>query len=227
MSSFFQKLDKNGVETQQEQESQEQDNQIPTKAAQLEVDIFQSEELIVIYAPMAGASIENLDVSVEGDNDTITIRGERKRPEHILETLSSEGIEEGDFAREECVWGKFYRQIVLPEEINIEQTQAKMYDGVLCLIIPLRESQKNKKRIQVQRATDSYENGADEQVEQQEEKKSASSSKKKAAQSTKASTENTEESDDDTEEPVETESADEMSAKRRQKYVTSIDDWKE
>jgi len=116
-------------------------------AEQLKVDIMQTQTAIVIYAQIAGASVHDFSVTIEGDDDVVTIKGQRTRPadEHF-ENPSPEGKEH---ILEECGWGAFYRQIILPAEVDAARTEAKMREGVLMLLLPLKVAPGNGKRIQV------------------------------------------------------------------------------
>ncbi len=116
-------------------------------AEQLKVDILQSPSAIIIYAQLSGSNIDDYSVTIEGDGDIVTIKGERKRPG--LE-LFGEGVADGkEHVLEECMWGKFYRQIILPAEVDAEKTQAKMREGVLMLLLPLKTAGTHGVRINV------------------------------------------------------------------------------
>ena len=116
-------------------------------AEQLKVDIFQTENAIIIYAQMAGASVHDFNVMIEGDDDVVTIKGNRTRPNG--EHFQSAELENKEQVLEECSWGPFYRQIILPSEVDPEKTEAKMHEGVLMLLLPLKVVQGKGKRIQV------------------------------------------------------------------------------
>ncbi|PIP33972.1 hypothetical protein COX69_02950 [Candidatus Falkowbacteria bacterium CG_4_10_14_0_2_um_filter_48_10] len=112
---------------------------------QLDVDIFQTAEEIIIFALVPGVEINDLDITVENENDVITIQGTRKRP------LDLEGEGGAKNLREELLWGQFYRQIVLPQEINVAEVAAKVNKGILTLRLPLLRLQtKGKKKISIQ-----------------------------------------------------------------------------
>lgn len=101
-------------------------------ALQLPVDVFQTDHDIVIFAQIAGVELESLDVSIGGENDVVTISGSSKRPDELIPNQN------GDYSLEECSWGEFYRQIILPEPVEPEEAEAKEKDGVLVLILPLK-----------------------------------------------------------------------------------------
>src|SRR4030042_2393435 len=117
---------------------------------QLDVDIFQTSSDIIIIAPIPGVEVKDLDISIENENDVITIQGRREMPEiEFLETKKTE--EEKKFLRQECQWGQFYRQIILPQEVNVSEVEAKFKKGILILRLPmLRLQTKGKKKISVE-----------------------------------------------------------------------------
>ncbi len=114
-------------------------------ALQLPVDVFQTDNEVVVFAQIAGVDLASLDVSIGGQNDVITISGSSVRPEDLI------GNAHGDFSLEECSWGDFYRQIILPEEIEPEEADAKEKDGVLVLTLPLKGHSKNAFKMNVVR----------------------------------------------------------------------------
>lgn len=116
-------------------------------AEQLKVDIYKAPGAIVIYAQIAAVGPDSYEVLIEGDNDVVTITGTRTRPDgERLQNFSTEGKEK---ILEECAWGKFYRQVILPAEVDPTKTEAVMSDGVLMLHLPLREYKANGVRIHV------------------------------------------------------------------------------
>ena len=120
----------------------------PTSPAeQLKVDIFQTPTAMVIYAQIAGVTLNDYAVTIEGDGDVVTIKGERSRPNG--EHFTHDDVESKESILEECSWGKFYRQIILPAEVDAPKTQAKMKDGVLMLLLPLKAATEKGVRIQV------------------------------------------------------------------------------
>ena len=144
--SFLQRLKGRGVRSDQKLLSSE-DETVVDKVAQLGVDVYQTEQMIVIYAQAAGADISDVHVSIEGDADIVLIEGRRYRPEHLVFTKKKPS---GAFYTEECVWGDFYRRIILPESVDIEQAEAKIRSGVLVLVLPLlKPSQKERVTLEV------------------------------------------------------------------------------
>ena len=155
MSTFLDRLKKKDIVPSNPEDAKQEkiavQNKPPeatgTPAEQLKVDIFQTKNTIIIYAQIAGACVNDYGVLIEGDGDIITIKGERKRPsgEHFQHPEN----EEKENVLTECSWGKFYRQIILPAEVDPTKTEAKMKDGILMLLLPLKETTDRGIRINV------------------------------------------------------------------------------
>lgn len=140
--SFLDKL-KTKVGEDAKPEEKRVEAKIPSDLAQLDVDIYENSSDITIYAPVPGASIEDLDISVEDEGDVVIIQG--KKNLFMLETE-----DKAQCLRQECHWGGFFRQIILPQEININEVDAQLHRGILVLKLPLlRLSGKGKKKILV------------------------------------------------------------------------------
>ena len=166
MSSFLQKLKGKGISVGDDKGIDHSTpaspkTEAPAGVAQLPVDVYQSDHEIVIYAQIPGAEVKDLDVSIEGDNDVITVQGSSRRPSDLVgikddsmgEAIIKQGRVAGheDFTLEECAWGKFFRQIILPQEVDATAAQAKVKDGVLVLHLPLKGHASNKMRMHVEK----------------------------------------------------------------------------
>lgn len=145
--SFLQRLKGKGVRNGDDSLLSDAEETAVDKVAQLHVDVFQTERIIVIYAQSAGADMTDVHVSIEGDADIVLIEGKRIRPEYIAFPKKKA---QGSFVAEECVWGDFYRRIILPESVNIEKADAKIKNGVLVLTLPLlKPNEKEKVTLKV------------------------------------------------------------------------------
>lgn len=145
--SFLQRLKNRGVRSGQSSLQSDSEETAADKVAQLDVDVYQTEDKIVIYAQSAGADMNDVNVSIEGDADIVLIEGRRIRPEYIVFPKRKE---QGSYFTSECVWGDFYRRIILPESVEIEKAEAKIKNGVLILILPLlKSSEKERVRLRV------------------------------------------------------------------------------
>ncbi len=92
---------------------------------ELPIDMYQTRDTIVIRALVAGVSPEDLNISIT--RDMVTLRGIR---EEIQESPDE------DYYHRELFWGSFSRSIVLPEEIVIDEAEAKEKHGLLEIILP-------------------------------------------------------------------------------------------
>lgn len=145
--SFLDKLKVKIEEGEQQQKAEKtDDNRDKMKAGflQLDVDIYQTPQDIIIVAPIPGVEVNDLDISIENENDVVTIQGKRNFPD------LDEDNEDRKFLRQENQWGQFYRQIILPQEINVSEVEAKFRKGILILKLPLLRLQNDgRKRIVV------------------------------------------------------------------------------
>ncbi len=105
-----------------------------SKEGQLTVDVYKTDKHIVILSPIAGISKDDLEIVTE--KDTVTIKGERKRPE-------KEKID--CFFTEECFWGPFSREVILPEETDPSRIEAEMKKGILTIKVPRIEKERKRK----------------------------------------------------------------------------------
>lgn len=148
MTSFLDKLKKKEKEEERpKREPRKVKREIPEGFAQLDVDILQTPSEIIVYAPMAGSDIQNLDVVMEEYNDVVTIRGGRERPE-MVETREQKWLVQ------ECEWGSFFRQIILPREIDVSKIKAKFKKGVLILRLPFLEEKEGEEEAQRVKVSD-------------------------------------------------------------------------
>ena len=95
------------------------------------VDIYEVEGELVLKAELPDMKREDIDVSVE--NNTLTIRGERK--------LDSE-IKQENFHRVERAYGSFVRTFSLPPTVDSGRIGAEYKNGVLTVTLPMREEAK-------------------------------------------------------------------------------------
>ncbi|OHA74489.1 MAG: hypothetical protein A3A32_00860 [Candidatus Wildermuthbacteria bacterium RIFCSPLOWO2_01_FULL_48_35] len=115
------------------------DEEQDQKFGELAIDVYETENELVVQAPVAGVKPEELDISVE--DNMLVIRGER--PPATTETLGQ------NFILRECYWGLFSRRLVLPVEVDGNKIKASLERGVLTIRMPKIES-KGKKKIAVQ-----------------------------------------------------------------------------
>ena len=104
---------------------------------QLTIDVYQTDNDIVVKSTIAGVKPEDLDVSI--NNDMVTIRGDRK---------NEEKVEGENYYYQECYWGTFSRSVILPVEVLADKAEATMKNGILTVRLPKADTTKSKK-IQV------------------------------------------------------------------------------
>lgn len=95
------------------------------------VDIFETEDAIVLKAELPGFSREN--VTLEIKDNVLTIKGKR--------TADSE-IKEENYLRKERCFGTFHRAFTLRYAVKPEKISAKFKEGVLEVEIPKPEEEK-------------------------------------------------------------------------------------
>jgi HSP20 family protein len=103
-----------------------------------QVDIFERDGKLVVRADLPGMTKD--DISVELTEGAVIIQGERKY-EH-------EENQEGIY-RSERSYGRFYREIPLPEGVNSENATANFNNGVLEVTLDASQMARNRRRIEI------------------------------------------------------------------------------
>jgi HSP20 family protein len=102
------------------------------------VDIYENaNHEIVLKAELPGLTREDIDVRLE--NNTLTIRGERKH---------EADVKEEQFHRVERSYGAFSRSFTVPATVDGDKVKAEFVHGVLSITLPMREEAKPR-QIQV------------------------------------------------------------------------------
>lgn len=102
------------------------------------IEVTEQDGNLRVHAELPGMKPE--DVKIEATDDSLVIQGERKY-EH---EENSKGI-----FRSERRYGKFYREIPLPEGANVDQAQARFNNGVLEVTLPVPERKSNRREIPI------------------------------------------------------------------------------
>ena len=97
------------------------------------VDVYETENELVIKADLPDISEKDLDIRVE--NNMLAVRGERKFEQQV---------KEDSYLRMERSYGSFSRSFSLPNTINTEAIQADYRNGVLTVTLPKRVESKPK-----------------------------------------------------------------------------------
>jgi HSP20 family protein len=130
--SFFEKLT-GIVRVDDENQDLESEDQIEGEApeseteteGQLAIDMYQTPNEIVVKTMIAGVKQEDLDVSIT--RDMVIIKGKRD------ETNDTAG---NDYFHKELYWGSFSRTIILPQEIDVDESEAINKNGLLIITMP-------------------------------------------------------------------------------------------
>jgi HSP20 family protein len=104
----------------------------------LPLDIYQTDEDVVVKASLPGFKPEEVDISITGD--TLTIKGEHQEDQEVKEE---------NYLLKERRYGSFTRTLTLPVEVKSEKAEASFDNGVLNLTLPKAEEVKPK-QIKVQ-----------------------------------------------------------------------------
>jgi HSP20 family protein len=101
------------------------------------VDIYETENELVLKADIPDVNEKDLDVRVE--NNMLTIRGERK---------FEQKMKEDNYLRVERTYGSFSRSFSLPNTVNTESIKADYKNGVLTVELP-KQSESKPKQVKV------------------------------------------------------------------------------
>lgn len=104
------------------------------REGELTVDVYQTPEIIIIKAMIAGVRPEDLDISIT--RDMVTIKGRREEEKMVRD--------EDYFARE-LYWGSFSRTITLPAEVDVDESEAVEKHGLLILKLPKLDKKRQSK----------------------------------------------------------------------------------
>lgn len=97
------------------------------------VDTYEKEDSLIIKADLPG--IKKDDVSIDVNNNLLTIKGER----HDEEAKSQ------DYYRCERFYGSFQRAFTLPNNVDSSKIEASFKDGVLEITLPKTQESQAKK----------------------------------------------------------------------------------
>ena len=104
-------------------------------AAPIKVDVIEKPEAFVVKAEVPGVSKDEIQVTIEGNQVTITAEVKRDTEQKEGERL----------LRSERYYGAVYRSFVLPVEIDEDASQAKYEGGVLELTLKKRPANTGRK----------------------------------------------------------------------------------
>ena len=95
------------------------------------IDLYQTDDSVVVKVTLPGFKSEDVDISVTGDR--LTLRGE----------LKGEGEKKGaTYHLREQRYGAFERSISLPTDVKTDKARAEFEDGILTITLPIAEEVK-------------------------------------------------------------------------------------
>lgn len=109
----------------------------------LAVDVHETENGYELTASLPGVKPEDVEISV--NKDIVTVRGR---------TEQNEEGQQGNYIYRERHAGSFQRSVRLPDQVNSEQVEASLENGVLKVTLP-RLQQATQRRIQVKAGSNS------------------------------------------------------------------------
>lgn len=97
------------------------------------VDMYQTNDEVVIKATLPGMKAEDVQISVVGD--MVTLQGEIKKEEEVKNLT---------YHLQERSYGMFSRSIPLPTAVVTDKAKAEFENGILTLTLPKAEEVKPK-----------------------------------------------------------------------------------
>jgi len=97
------------------------------------IDLYQTDDDVVVKATLPGVKPEDIQISVTGD--TLTLRGEMAKESEVNEAT---------YHLKERRFGSFARTLTLPSSVLADKARADFENGVLTLTLPKAEEVKPK-----------------------------------------------------------------------------------
>jgi HSP20 family protein len=116
-------------------DSEDYDDEFP---GQLAVDVYETEDKLIVKARTAGVNKEDLDVSIS--DGILTISGTLSSGDDTVAT---------NWHIQECYWGEFSRTLALPVAVKEDEVGAVLKDGVLTISFG-KIKQEQAKKITIQ-----------------------------------------------------------------------------
>ena len=115
----------------------ESDTHEADPGGELAVDVYQTNDAIVVKALIAGVQPSSIDIALT--REMLTITGQR---------TDEKEVEEDGYYQRELYWGSFTRTILLPEEVDVDMAEASEKHGVLMIRLP-KINKKRQTRLKV------------------------------------------------------------------------------
>jgi len=139
MSQLLKKLFWVGEEDKMRKLDESFEEEKDDNTGQVAVDILETDSEITILAPIAGISLEEIDISF--NSAVLTISWKREKPSIFYDDIA--------IRNSECFWWKFRRNIILPENLDFDTISASMENNLL--VITIRKLQFTSQSIKIDR----------------------------------------------------------------------------
>jgi HSP20 family molecular chaperone IbpA len=101
---------------------------------ELPIDMYETGDAIVIRALVAGVNPGDLDIAIT--RDMVTLKGRREEMQEAPDE---------NYLHRELFWGTFSRTIMLPDEVLIDEAEARERHGLLEIILPKVDKERSTK----------------------------------------------------------------------------------
>lgn len=89
------------------------------------MNLYDAGDRYLLTAQLPGITSDQIELTISGE--TLTLRGERKRPE---------GVREETYRRQERPMGRWSRIVTLPDRVDNDQVSASFAGGILTIALP-------------------------------------------------------------------------------------------
>ncbi len=113
------------LKTENNSAPEQQQTLTTEEVGELPVDVYESQNEIIIQTLIAGVLPENLSISIT--RDTVSIKGRREE---------NKSVNPDQYVVKELYWGSFARIVSLPEEVEIDSAEAIERHGMLMIKLP-------------------------------------------------------------------------------------------
>lgn len=110
--------------------------------SELPIDLLRVGHKLIARAPIAGAGMHDINVTIAANQLTIHKNSWRDNPE-----------QKEHYYIQECHWGSLSRTVDLPKAVDPDRTRASLHNGILTVVMPLVSSS-HTKIIQVRDESD-------------------------------------------------------------------------
>ena len=129
----------NKNETSEYEEEINLEEELEENIWQVAIDILETPYEMIILAPIAWIELDDIDLSF--NKSILTIKWYRQKPEIYSEDII--------VRNSECFWGKFLRNVILPDNLDFDSIKANLENNLL--IITIQKLQFSSQNIKIDR----------------------------------------------------------------------------